>query len=235
MLTKISIKLQTMGVALVGLVFAGCQDQLEVRTFELERIDAAEAEALISPYVYSDRDGAPGATSHAEGVLTVREMPENLERIEEVLARYDTEPADVQFRFQLVEANGFESVDDGIAEVESELRKLLRYTGYRMAAEAALNVREGHWAHQTIDRPFSVEGEDEPPFDLNVEVTRVVGSGDDLSVDLSVQLQHEWYGSLLETRVNVGNGKSMVLGTTSTGRGGAEALILVVTPTIVIP
>ena len=68
--------------ALVGALFMGCEgDSLEVRTFTLERLDADEAFGLIQPYVYRDRS----TVSISEGLLTVRELPENLDRIGEVL------------------------------------------------------------------------------------------------------------------------------------------------------
>ena len=34
---------------------------LETRTFELSHLHPGEAAALVSPYVYSDRDGTPGS------------------------------------------------------------------------------------------------------------------------------------------------------------------------------
>lgn len=234
MFTKVSIKIQALLATLVGMSFIGCQDHLEVRTFDLERLAGIEAEALVTPYVYTSRENAPGMSSHVDGVLTVRELPENLDRIAEVLARHDRRPADVTFQFQLVEANGFTGTDESIAEVEDELRRLLKYDGYRVVGSAVLKLREGSGGHQTIDRSSQTLASDqpEPPFELNVEFVNVAGGDDGLSAQIAVQLSHDWYGNLLDTRVTVGDGASMVLGTASSAGGEAEALILVVTPGI---
>ena len=48
------------------------QVQLEVRTFHLEHLRDYEAANLIEPYVYGDREGAPGAVSTIPGAITVR-------------------------------------------------------------------------------------------------------------------------------------------------------------------
>ena len=68
----------------------------------------------------ADREGAAGDMSHAEGVLTVREMPENLDRIAEVLATYDRAPAAVTLNFQLIEANGFSGRNDAFAVLHEQ-------------------------------------------------------------------------------------------------------------------
>ncbi len=80
-----------------------------------------EVFGLIEPYVYRDRS----TLSMTEGLLTVRELPENLDRIAEVLEEYDRPRAAVRLHFQLIQANGFEDPDESIQAVEVELRKLL--------------------------------------------------------------------------------------------------------------
>jgi hypothetical protein len=234
MLTKMGIwwKTAVAGLVAATAVMLGCEPELEVRTFELQRLEGSEAAALISPYVYADREGAAGDMSHAEGVLTVREMPENLDRIAEVLATYDQAPAAVTLNFQLIEANGFSGGNDAFAEVEAELRSLLRYEGYRMVGDAVLQVREGGRATLQIDRIGDDGPTEEPPYQLEVWVAQISGDGGEAAADIAVSLNHPWYDNLLDTRVHVGNGKSMVLGTTSAGQGDAEAMILVVRPTV---
>ena len=234
MLTKMGIWWKTTMAGLLGAValMLGCEPELEVRTFELQRLEGSEAAALIAPYVYGDREGAPGSMSQTDGVLTVRELPENLERISGVLLMYDQAPAAVTLNFQLIEANGFRGGNEAFAEVEAELRSLLRYEGYRMVGDAVVQVREGGRALLQIDRVSEGGPEEEPPFQLEVWIPQVSGSNGNQTADIAVQLVHPWYESLLDTRVNVADGKAMVLGTTSAGMADAEALILVVRPTV---
>ena len=234
MLTKMGTlwKATTAGVIGAAALMLGCEPELEVRTFDLQRLEGPEAAALVSPYVYTDREGAPGSMSHTEGVLTVREMPENLNRIADVLATYDEAPAAVTLNFQLIEANGFSGGNEAFADVESELRSLLRYEGYRLVGDAVLQVREGGRALLRIDRIGDGGPAEEPPFQLEVWVAQIAGTDGNRAADIAVQLRHPWYENLLDTRVHVAGGKSMVLGTTSAGLADAEAMILVVRPTI---
>lgn len=232
MLTRMGLWWKSAVAVLAGvtLLSLGCKQRLEVETFELQRLDASDAAALVSPYVYPDRDGAPGNLNFHERLLTVRETPRNLERIRAVLSQYDRPAANITLHFQLIEADGFQERDEAIAEVETELKGLLRYKGYRLVGEAVVQLREGERAQLTIDR---VGGrENEPPFQLATEVSSVQGHGETLTADVGVALSHPWYEELLDTRVTVGVGKSMVLGTTSAGQVQAEAMILVVRPTL---
>jgi len=207
---------------------------MEVRTFELERLDAGEAVALVAPYVFEEREGAPGEMSQTEGLLTVRELPENLDRIEAVLRRYDQEAADVQLRFQIIEADGFSGRDAAIAEVEEELRGLLRYEGYRLVAESVLRVREGQYVEQRVQS--LIEGT--PGFVLATNVGRVSRSENGDRITLEVQL-HDLWNQLLNTSVTVEDEKIMVIGTAAgtpdgTASGGPQtrAYILTVRPVI---
>ncbi len=225
-----------LAAALAALTMS-CGEELDVRTFDLSRLEASEAEALIAPYVFTDRERAPGSSSHTDGILTVRELPENLDRIGAVLDRYDQAAADVQLHFQIIEADGFAQRDQAIAEVEAELRKLLRYEGYRLVGEAVIQVREGGGSTQQRVQP-AIEMKSAAggvaPFDVEARVGRVRDAEDGTDVLLSVALSDPW-NRLLETTVTVADGRTMVLGTTS-GRpdreGNAAALILVVTPII---
>ena len=217
--------------ALAGALFMGCErDSLEVRTFTLERLDAAEAYGLVSAYVYLDRETGPGTIGMSEGLITIRELPENLDRIAEVLEEYDRPRAGVRLHFQLIEANGFDDRDESIQAVEMELRRLLRYEGYRLVGEAVLQLREGGGGTQTLQGSLEDVRSQDFRFNLDVYVG-TVSTGDQAStVELQVQLDHGPTG-ILSTDVNATNGQSLVLGTTSPLIGGG-ALILVVTPTI---
>ncbi len=215
----------------VGALIAGCdRDALEVRTFRLERLQSDEISGLIDPYVYSDREGAPGHMSWNESVLTVRELPENLDRIAAVLAEYDRARASVRLHFQLIEADGFTETDESIRAVEGELRKLLRYRGYRLVGEAVLQLQERGEGNQTLQGSLEGQTAENSRFGLSAEVGVVTHGDGSSSVELWVGLYH-FDNPILNTRVSGRDGQSMVLGTTSP-LVESGALILVVTPTI---
>ncbi|MCH7562349.1 MAG: hypothetical protein IH968_00880 [Gemmatimonadetes bacterium] len=213
----------------VSAVLFGClwEREVEVRVFELQRLDPGEVMALIEPYVYADREGNPGYFTVTENTLTVREMPENLARIAAVLERFDTPRSTVVLHFQIVAANGYEGSDPEIASVELELRKLLRYQGYKLLASTMLQVMEGEEATQSVIA-------NEMPLEIQVHVGLVRGE----AVELQVNVITPW-DQVLQTAVNLPMGKTVVLGTgrnTPLVRGSpAEddgALILIVTAEI---
>ena len=207
----------------------GClwERDVEVRVFELERLDPGEVMSLIEPYVYAGREGNEGYFSVNENTLTVRELPENLDRIAAVLARFDTPRSTVVLNFQIVAANGYAGSDPEIAAVEVELRKLLRYKGYKLLASTMLQVMEGENATQSVIA-------NEMPLDIEVSVGPVRGE----AVELQVRLATPW-NQVLRTTVNLPMGKTVVLGTgrnTPLVRGSPVeddgALILIVTAEI---
>ena len=217
--------------ALAGALFMGCErDSLEVRTFTLERLDAQEAFGLVSAYVYLDRETGPGTIGMSEGLITIRELPENLDRIAQVLEEYDRPRAAVRLHFQLIQANGFDDRDESIRAVEAELRQLLRYDGYRLVGEAVLQLREGGDGEQILQGIVEGVSPGEPPFNLEAALGSVSTGDQGSSVELWVNLSR-FNNDILSTDVNAANGQSLVLGTTSSLTGGG-ALILVVTPTI---
>ncbi len=235
------MKIVALITASVGALFMGCEgDSLEVRTFTLERLEAEQAFGLVDPYVYRDRESRPGTMTMSDGLITVRELPENLDRIAVVLEEYDRPRAAVRLHFQLIQANGFDDRDESIQAVETELRKLLRYSGYRLVGETVLQLREGGGGRQMLQGTLEGLGPDDSQFNLNASIGMVSTGEQGSTVELWVELQH--FGApepgdrrrnndILGTDVNAANGQSLVLGTTSALTGGG-ALILVVTPTI---
>jgi len=208
---------------------AGCttEPDLETRTFELMYLDDGVAAELIGPYVYFERDGAAGAMTVAEGKLTVRETSENLERIGGVLAEFDKPKPGVRLRFQLIEANGFEGTDPEILEIESALRDLFRFQGYRLVGDALVNGVEGSYMSQDIP---STEGQ---PFHLQTGITDVRTDSAGGSIALEVLLE-AWGDDLLATTVRVRAGQTAVLGSAaSRGPDRGATLILAVRPELV--
>lgn len=221
---------------------------VDTRTFRLDHMSPANAEALIGPYVTDPE--ANMKSSRQPAAITVSASSSRLDQIGEMLSRYDVATPDVRLRFQLIEADGFTGVDPAIADVEAALRELFRFNGYRLVAEALVTSTQQTQSRQRL------LGFGNVPLNLEVFVDRISaveqtrpapaeaagspapgGSSDDAvasggvrSVDVHVRLGSDT-GSILETRVVVPDGQVVVLGTARPfeDRG---ALILVVRPQI---
>lgn len=225
------MRIRTILPILAAIAAAGCgwtsgQD-LETRTFRLEHMSVASAIRLIEPYVRSEHAALTSPEGGNIGAITVRETPDALDRIGAMLAEYDVPRPTVTLHFQVIEANGFQTSDASIAEVEAALRELFRFRGYRLAAEAVVVGTADTGVRQQLgegDRLFSIEAS-------LLSIPRQDSTG---AVQLSVQLRQAGIGTLLETTVGVPLGQTMVIGTAPQleGRGdrAAGALILTVRP-----
>jgi hypothetical protein len=205
---------------LLAAAAAGCEGrELETRTFELKYMRPGEAEALVAPYVFTEREGAPGAFEVASSAITVRETADNLERIQRMLAEFDVPRPLTMLHFQVIRADGDIGADPAIAEVERELRRLFRFDGYDLLAETRVGVMEGAAFRQVArggDTDFIIEG----------GVPEVRERGDAPTLTVEVQLWAGERNRALVTQVTIPVGHAVVLGTGQTEEG--SALILVV-------
>jgi hypothetical protein len=211
------------------LVAGACSGpQLDTQTFELKYLDAQTAASLIEPYVYFDRETNPGTVSTAGNMashlITVRETPDNLAKIARVLSEYDQPAPMVQLHFQLIEANGSDTTDPAIANVESALRQLFRFRGYRLLAEAVLSGVAGSSMRQKL-------GGEARYFDIETNIRDVRGTGDSGTVRFEVGLLGQSQGTVFETTANVRMGQTMVLGSTRP-LPSMQTLILAVRPEV---
>lgn len=211
--------------AALGLALSACTGgpELDTRTFELRHMEAHVAEAMIDPYVYGDRPDAPGYISQAGNTITVRETPDNLEKIARVLEEFDRPRPTVRLHFQLIEANGSSTPDPAIAEVEAELRKLFRYSGYSLVTEVVVGGMEGSHIEQIVG--------DAPPEDGWI-ITATIGTvrlvGDSGWVQMRVGVRNPMRGAF-ETQVNAREGQTLVVGNAQLMHSGGT-LILTVRP-----
>lgn len=218
-------------------VLAACSRtaELDTRTFELQSITVGEALAFIEPYVFGDRPNAPGTASAMRRLLTVRETPDNLDKIARVLSEYDVPGRNVQLHIQLISADGARTVDPAIAELEAELRRLFRFDGYELVAEGRLTGLEGTNVQQVM---FDQRGARADPqferFLMAASIGDVVASGvsGDSAVVTLPGIQLEAYGDVLFTAsIALGIGHTVMLGTMQLS--GNRALILAVRAEIV--
>ena len=187
---------------------------LEVRTFALEHIYDGQAIGLIEPYVYGDREGAPGAISSTNTAISVRETPDNLDKIARVLAEFDKARADVRLHFQLIEADGFTDTDARISAVEVELRKIFQFRGYRLAGEAFVTATDGSEIGQQMrgtDQVYEISGQVQwvRPGTVRLE---------------NVGLYPQGLPPQLRTTVNIRPGQTLILG--SSPKDGSTATLL---------
>jgi len=201
------MRLSGPALLIAALTAAACgrSPALDTRTFDLHYLDPGSAEAMISPYVFTDRPGgAAGKLSASEHTLTVRETPDNLEKITRVLAEHDTPQPWVRLHFQIIGADGGGPADSRIADVETELKKLFRFSGYRLVGEAVVSGT----ARSSIQQ--SVGGEGGPYFiDVNIHSVRMVG--DTGLVTMAVNLRGVG-PSGLSTVINARDNQTVVLG-----------------------
>lgn len=213
--------MRTVMVAAAVLMLVGCDDGFDTRTFELQHMSPDDAIGMIEPYV-------PGGTENIRGTrqpatLTITAPAVRLEQIEQVLAAYDR-PANVQLRFQIIEADGFTSSDAAIADVEQALRDLFRFQGYRLVAEVVAQARAPGRLQQRV-----VADEDRP-FTITAGIERVVRREDGGAVELSVELAM-FNSTLLATSLIVPSGQTVVVGSARAQADG-NTIILVVRPLI---
>lgn len=207
------MKRTLLATAAMTMFLAACQvsPKLETRTFALEHMDSWEALSLIDPYIYGEREGAPGAASQAASAITVRETADNLDQIARVLAEYDVSRPDLRLHFQLIEADGFTGRDERIAGVEEELRSIFQFEGYRLAGEAFVSAANGSSVEQGLGAEHAVSAS--ISF-VSAGTVRLEG----------VQLYSYEDGSRLTTTVNIRRGQTLVLGSAS--RVGEDVTLL---------
>lgn len=186
---------------------------LDTRSFELKYLSGGEASLIVNPYVYADRPGGHGLMSYSGRVLTVRETPDNLDRIARVLAQYDRAHPLVRLTFHLIQADGATATDSELNDVEPTLRKLFRFKGYRLVEEGIFSATEGGTVRQSMGS-----------YTLETEIRHVAGAGDSATIDLSVHLAGR--DVRFGTDVGVAAGKTAVLG--NIGEDPRGTLILTV-------
>jgi type II secretory pathway component GspD/PulD (secretin) len=211
------------------------QGDFIVKTITLHHLASATAVKLLAPYSATPGGGVfevPNVMA-----VTIREVPRIYNEMLGVLEKYDRDPATVVLNFQLVSAEQTNSRDPAVAGIDSLLRGVLKFSGYRLLGTAMATTGEAHMVTQTI-------AADNETLSLTVEVRDVRVEGNDASVNLYVSLERPAIPAqstgtasvagraavrLLSTGVTVPMGQTVLLGT-SASDNGQRALILTVRP-----
>jgi hypothetical protein len=217
---------------LIGRMFTSGDEygNLDVRTFQLEYIEPGAAHRVIDPYVFPDRGGMT-SIDETTSTITVRETPEMLSRIEEVLSRYDVPDPGVKLQFRLVEANGGVTPDDErLTEIQDALPEgVFRFKNYRLLGETVMTGIEWSGVAQAVSTTTELYRE---KYFIEAGIGEVKATEDGGSVRLEVSLMSDQFGMIFRTAVNARFGQLLVLGSAQPdpSRG---ALILAVKPELV--
>src|SRR5437016_11485185 len=152
---------------------------LDTRTFALKYLHGQDAIPIVAPYVYADRPKAKGVFTVSDNAITVRETPDNLDKIARVLAQYDRPRPFIRLTFHLIEADGAATTDPVIRDVEATLRQLFRFRGYRLVAEGVVSATEKGEVTQVL-------GSETEHYALESSVQRLAGSADSVTGEMSV-------------------------------------------------
>jgi hypothetical protein len=180
--------------------------ELDVRTYQLEYLESEAAHRIIDPYVFPER-GSMVSRDEQTRTITVRETPEMLDRIGEVLQRYDNPEPSVNLHFRLVEANGGVAADDPrLEEIEAALpQDVFRFKNYRLLGETVMTGVE----FSGIAQGVSAGGE---RYQIEAAIGEIRETEEGGSVRLEVSLMAERYGHIFRTAVNAQIGQLVVLG-----------------------
>lgn len=141
-----SVKIVPLALSMLMLALAAAAQTAEEptveRVFELRHQSAAEAVALVYPYL-SERGTVelrPGSNA-----LVIDDATEVVERVQELLRDFDRPAESMQLEIQIVSAGAGEEIgESGLSpELEARLQKLLRYRSYRLVASSRVDAAEG--------------------------------------------------------------------------------------------
>lgn len=208
--------------------------QFLVKTVPLHHLSSIEAVKLLTPYVRTPGGGVYDVSPNIRAV-TIRETQTVFSEMQTVLERYDRDPASIVLNFQLIAAENTNTRDPAVASLDTLLRSVLKFSGYRLLTTSVAAATEG----QNVSQALSADGD---PLTLVVRINELRTEGTDASVQLYVQLfrqsipasyQNNGVGrpasEVFSTGVRVPIGQTVVLGT-SAAEGGTRAMILTVRP-----
>ena len=215
---------------LVARMFSSSDEygNLDVRTFRLEYMEPASAHQIIDPYVFADRGGSISYEEQTR-TITVRETPEMLSRIEQVLQTYDLPEPSVKLQFRLIEANGGVPSDDPrLDEVKEALPEdVFRFSNFRLAGEAIMTGIEYSGVAQGI-------ATDNERYHIEAGIGEIKATDQGGTVKLQVQLMSNRHGQIFATAVNARIGQLLVLGSAQP-ESNRSAVILAVKAELVRP
>jgi type II secretory pathway component GspD/PulD (secretin) len=203
---------------------------------KLKYIDREDIRIVLSTFLSPYGRISPTEKS---GLLTISDIPENVEKILAVIRELDVKPADIQFTIQLVLASTED--DPGKSEELSkddplikELRNLLNFKFF-YALDSSLvraidredsEVTMGSQAELRLQlRPKYIREEKEELIQVEARLSKILLTGPDLAKNLNSL-------TLLTSNFTMRSGEKTVVGVSKLD-GGDKGLILIITGKIV--
>ncbi len=212
---------------------AGEEAGLAARVFAVRYKDVDDVYLLISPYV-----GPRGSirTEPRRKVLTVLDTPENLGRIQELIAAYDVPPRNVEVAVQLILASsGQASPEPAPPPIRGVIEKLnalsTRWNDYRLVGNARVLGTEGERSSLRVGDDYRIDFKidqvsDESrvirfkPFELQRRELSVEGN--------------ERYASVMSTVLNLKDSQLFIVGASKMERSN-RALFMTITASLQRP
>ena len=214
-------------------------DTLITVTVPLKHLSAKDAVQLLQPFVtspvYANSPGGGVFPLPGGAAITIREKVSNYGRMLQLLREYDRSAATVAFTFQLIIADNSGKRDPDISSLDTVLRSVLKYTGYRLVGVGVMRSGESSFAKETITA-------DDQKFTVVMSIADIRTSGTEASVKLNVSLRRDRgmmvngdpvLDEMLSTGVTVPIGQTVVLG--SAALDAKRAIILTVRPQLARP
>ncbi|HUO84319.1 MAG TPA: secretin N-terminal domain-containing protein [Thermoanaerobaculia bacterium] len=192
-------------------------ERLIARSFELRFKEIERAAAVIRTLLSPEGSIALQPSKRA---LVVTDRPANLQRVEEVLGRYDVPAREVEIQILLVSASRSQaprSVPEGLEEITTKLGGVFRFNSFEKLGEITARGREGDPLVLDLDGyRASFRVGDYDPIANSVKLS-------DFHLD---RVQDEEGQPLLRSTLNLRIGQTVVVGASRQPQS-ARALMLV--------
>lgn len=220
---------------------AHAQSSIETKTIELKHMKPDEAISLLRPYLVNAGGSVTGVGTMP--IVTIRDVSDNIPKMEKVLAKYDHSPATIRLVFQLIEADTGPKLGNAsntrpvASDLDATLRSVLRFSGYRMMAQGVATSGENGYVTQRL-APADTSGY--YMYDIMAEIGRIrvdptatdTAGTVNLKVSLNKRGSNKEVDNVMSTGLDVPLGHTVVLGT-AVGLTGGVAIILTVKPELV--
>jgi hypothetical protein len=218
---------------------------LRTEIVKLKYVRAQDIQSFL--YAYVSREGHIQVNPNMPSVLTVSDMPDNVEKILAAVRELDVKPADVLYTVQLILGSETDATTDPELKndpVIKELGKLLRYKGYTLLDSTLLRVVNrdrasvvlGPKAEFELALMPDVAGDPKAPTiktDVRLRQTThgvrssfTTSEGKEVPVQTSTAIT-----TPIESTLNIKSGERTVVGVSKLD-GGDKGLILVISAKI---
>lgn len=199
------------------------RQRLAVRTVQLTRLTVDDAMALLTPYITTEH-GAVFRAGSGVAAITIRERQERMDSLVRILREYDHPPSSVTLSLKSLIADDRGGLAAELTPLAAILAPLAEGGGLRVASSGIVSGTEGQTTMTQL-------GSGPSAVVVTVEIVSAQVLDTTLAVRLRVSVGRPGEpGPLLRTDITVPLGRSLVLGTASTGTASPRPLVLL-TPT----